>query len=74
MCGCGKKKQVTQTYVPQFRQVLVKDRLGKVMVKKVAIPPRRRMPKKNMGKKIVPNIAPKLIEDEINAILPSGQM
>ena len=73
MCGCGKKQEI-KTYVPQFRQVLVKDRLGKVIVQKVAIPPRRRPQKKNMPKKIIPDIKPKLIEDEINAVLPSGQM
>lgn len=68
MCGCGKKK-VAQTYVPLFRQVLVKDRLGKVIVQKVPIPPRRPQQKKNMSKKIIPNIQPKLI-DEINSALP----
>ncbi len=74
MCGCGKKQEI-KTYVPQFRQVLMKDRLGKVIVQKVAIAPRRRPPqKKNMSKKIIPDIKAKLIEDEINAVLPSGQM
>jgi hypothetical protein len=67
MCGCGKKK-VAQTYVPQFRQVLVKDRLGKIIIQKVPIPPRRPQ-KRNMPKKIIPNIQPKLI-DEINSALP----
>ncbi len=77
MCGCGKKQEI-KTYVPQFRQVLTKDRLGKVIVQKVLINPRRRpLPpqrKKNMPKKLIPDIQPKLIEDEINAVLPSGHI
>ena len=73
MCGCGKKQKIN-TYVPRFRQVLVKDRLGKVTVQKVPIPPPRRRPQKNMAKKLIPNIQPKLIEDEVNAVLPPGQM
>lgn len=68
MCGCGKKQEI-KTYVPRFRQVLVKDRLGKVIVQKVLIPPRRPPFKRNMPKKIIPNIQPKLI-DEINSALP----
>ena len=68
MCGCGKKQEIN-TYVPRFRQVLVKDRLGKVIVQKVLIPPRRPNPKKNITKKIIPQIQPKLIQ-EINSVLP----
>ena len=69
MCGCG-KKQERKTYVPLFRQILVKDRLGKVIVKKVPIPPRhRKQQKRNMPKTIIPNIQPKLIE-QINSVLP----
>lgn len=68
MCGCGKKQEIN-TYVPRFRQVLVKDRLGKVIVKKVLIPPRRPPQKKNIHKKIIPQIQPKLIE-QINSVLP----
>lgn len=68
MCGCGKKQEI-QTYVPRFRQVLRKDRLGRVIVQKVLIPPRRPPQKKNLMKKIIPHIQPKLIE-EINSALP----
>lgn len=74
MCGCGKKQEI-KTYVPRFRQVLTKDRLGRVIVQKVLINPPPRHPKKRaLLKKMIPNIQPKLIENEINAVLPPGQI
>ncbi len=65
MCGCDKKVK-NKTYVPQFRQVLSKDRLGRVVILKVPIPPKRRIFKRKM----IPDIQPKLIENEIDAVLP----
>ena len=68
MCGCDKKVK-NKTYVPQYRQVLSKDRLGRVVILKVPIPPKRRVFKKKMIPS-VPDIQPKLIENEIDAVLP----
>ncbi len=68
MCGCDKKVK-NKTYVPQFRQVLSKDRLGKVVILKVPILPRRRNLRRKVLIEKVPDIEPKLIEKEIDAVL-----
>ncbi len=64
MCNCGKKPEPINKPKIHYRQTLVKDRLGKVVVIKVPI-----LPKKNKKKKI--NIQKvKLIENEVDAVLP----
>ncbi len=61
MCGCGKKNK-TNTYQPMFRQALVRDRLGRVVVVKIPIQPRRK-------KKIIIPPKPLSLEDEIKNAL-----
>ncbi len=69
MCGCGKKNKI-KTYVPQFRQVMTRDRLGRVIVVKVPIPKRKhRMPPKNIVPDIQPKIVEMKIEDAIDSVL-----
>ncbi len=67
MCGCGKKNKVS-TYVPQFRQVMTRDRLGRVIVVKVPIPKRKR---KMVHKNIVPDIQPTIVEMKIEDAIDS---
>ncbi len=64
MCGCAKNKPNKQNKPRiHFRQVLVKDRLGKVTVVKVPI-----LPKKNKKKINIQKV--RLIEDEVDSVLP----
>ncbi len=67
MCGCGKKNKI-KTYAPQFRQVMTRDRLGRVIIVKVPIPPRKR---KMQNKNIIPNIQPKIVEMKIEDAVDS---
>ena len=78
MCNCG-KPQPKKNMMPQFKHVLTKDRLGRVITVKVPIHPRKnrrqqmmrknQQQKKNEEKVIIPDIEPKIIEDEIDEAL-----
>ncbi len=79
MCNCG-KPQPKKNMMPQFKQVLTKDRLGRVITVKVPINPRRKrrqnmmrknqqQQKNNEEKVIIPDIEPKIIENEIDEAL-----
>lgn len=76
MCNCGKPTP-KKNNLPQFKQVLTKDRLGRVITVKVPIHPRRKkrqqMRKNQQVKKdekiIIPDIEPKIIENEIDDAL-----
>jgi hypothetical protein len=77
MCNCG-KPQPKKNVMPQFKHVLTKDRLGRVITVKVPINPRRKRrqqmrknqpQKKNEQNVIIPDIEPKIIENEIDEAL-----
>ncbi len=77
MCNCG-KPQPKKNMMPQFKHVLTKDRLGRVITVKVPINPRKKrrqqmrknqQQKKNEQNVIIPDIEPKIIENEIDEAL-----
>ena len=78
MCNCG-KPEPKKNNLPQFKQVLTKDRLGRVITVKVPINPRRRKRLQQMRKNqeqskknenvVIPDIEPKIIENEIDEAL-----
>lgn len=77
MCNCGKSAP-KKNNLPQFKQVLTKDRLGRVITVKVPINPRRKKKQQQMRKNqqakkdekiIIPDIEPKIIENEIDEAL-----
>ena len=78
MCNCGKPTP-KKNNLPQFRQVLTKDRLGRVITVNVPINPRRKKRQQQIRKSqqqgkqnekvIIPDIEPKIIENEIDEAL-----
>jgi hypothetical protein len=72
MCGCGKNKKPMSVYKPLYKQVLQKDRLGRVITVKVPIINQRLIHKKiqeiNRLRKLKMGETTK-IETEIDTVL-----
>ncbi len=67
MCNCGK---TPNTYNPQFRQVLTKDRFGKVFVQRIPIPNQKLKRKmKKLRQEFLEKKNAKTIEDEVDFAL-----
>ncbi len=67
MCNCGK---TSNTYNPQFRQVLTKDRFGKVVIQRIPIPnPKLKKQMKKLRQEFLEKKNAKTLEDEVNFAL-----
>ncbi len=67
MCNCGK---TPNTYNPQFRQVLTKDRFGKVVIQRIPIPnPKLKKQMKKLRQEFLEKKNAKTLEDEVNFAL-----
>ncbi len=67
MCNCGK---TPNTYNPQFRQVLAKDRFGKVIIQRIPIPNQKlKRQMKKLRQEYLEKKNAKTLEDEIDFAL-----